>query len=130
MNPGPKRLALLDAQALPELIELIVRDLSFHLHVIRAPVSPARLTQPRLQGAMGRQNQQTLAVRVQASGGVNTRDRNQFGEGGPAAVALWGELTENAVGLVEQDRLQGLLGRRRAQAFRIGTDRYQVFFPA
>jgi hypothetical protein len=112
---------VLDPETPPQLIQLVFSRYPLHLHVVSAPVGPAGLTQAGLKGAMGGENQQTLTVRIESAGGVDTRDGENLRKGGPAAVGLWGELAEHPIGLVQQKGLQGRWRWGRAQTIRLGT---------
>lgn len=114
--------AVLDAESLPQLIQLVFSRHPLHLHVISAPVGPAGLTQPGLQGAMGGENQQPLTVSIKPAGGVDLRDRENLRKGAPAAVGFWGELAKQPIGLVQQKGLQGRLSWGRVPTLRVGGE--------
>jgi hypothetical protein len=78
---------------------------------------------------MGGENQQSLTVGVETAGGVDTGNRQNLREGTPAAVGLWGELAEHAVGLVQQKGLQGSAEWMRRLTFRIGSTWFRFSFP-
>ena len=77
-------------------------DLPVHLHQIALGQLVARIGDAVLQGSVAREQHQPLAIRVQASGGIDARHRNVVLQG-PAA-GLVGELAQHAEGLVEEQQ--------------------------
>jgi hypothetical protein len=72
-----------------------------------------------LKRPVGRQHKESLAVSVEATGGVDPRNVDEGGQGLPGASGFRGELAENPVGLVEQQGLQGWISDRGSGAFPI-----------
>jgi len=106
-DPGGQGGPALQQEAPAQLLELLGGWRALHLHPIAAPMPPSRIGELVLQRSMVGEQQQALAVGIKASGGVHTRTVEVVGEGAPAAAGFGRELTEHAVGLVEQQGCQG-----------------------
>lgn len=90
-------------------MELALIGLPFHLDVVRAPVSPAGLSQPGLQATVGRQQQKAFAVGVQTANRIDPWNGNELCERAPLAQWFGGELAQHSVGLVQEEGFQGSL---------------------
>ena len=82
----------------------------------------------RLQGAVVGQQEQPLAVVVEAPGRVDAGHRHVVGEGRPSTGI--GELAEHAEGLVEEDQHRGGVTRARATPSAAGPARARPSRPA
>lgn len=70
-------------------------------------MAPAGVGETVLQPAIGRQQQQALAVGIEATGGIDAGMINPVGQAAPSAAWLPAELAENPVGLMEEEGVQG-----------------------
>lgn len=66
-------------------------------------MAPTWMAQASLQGTVGGQDKKPLTVCVKPARGVNPWNGQNLGKSAPAAVRLWSELTEDPIGLVQQD---------------------------
>ena len=101
----------MDLNPFPQLLQLHVDRVTFHLNPVAAPVPEARIGEPLLQATLIAQQQQPLAVGIQPTCGVDARNIDEFSQASPAACRFRGELTEDPVGLVEQQGGQPAFSR-------------------
>ena len=73
-------------------------------------MAPGGIGQPLLQSSVAGQQQQAFAIGIQPPRCIDTGNLDVIGQATPATALFGGELTENAVGLVEQEGGQGLGG--------------------
>ena len=73
-------------------------------------MAPGGIGQPLLQSSVAGQQQQAFAIGIQPPRCIDTGNLDVIGQATPATALFRGELTENAVGLVEQKGGQGLGG--------------------
>lgn len=97
----------LDLQALAQLPQSLLADKALHLHPVGAAMPPSGVGEAMLQPAVGGEQQQPFTVGVEAPGGVDAGVIDPVGQATPAAAGLPAELTENPVGLVEEEGVQG-----------------------
>jgi hypothetical protein len=74
-------------------------------------MAETRIGEALLKATLISQQQKTFAVCVQSSCGINLRHIDELSQTTPAASCLRGELTEDAVGLVEQQGGQPAFSR-------------------
>ena len=70
-------------------------------------MAPGGIGQPLLQSSVAGQQQQAFAIGIQPPRCIDTGNLDVMGQATPATALFGGELTENAVGLVEQEGGQG-----------------------
>ena len=69
-------------------------------------MAKARVSEALLQTAVAGEDQQPLAVGIESTRGVHLGHINKVAQATPAASLLRRELTQNPVGLVQQQRRQ------------------------
>ena len=94
--------AVFELDAAPERFEFSLGWCPFHLGPVLAPVAKAWVGELMLQLAIAGEQQQPLAIGIQAPSGINAFDRNEGGQAVPTASLFRGELAQYPVGLVKQ----------------------------
>jgi len=65
-------------------------------------MAKAWVGKPLLQPAVTGKQQQPFAIGIQTAGRIHLRNRDEISQALPAAASFWRELTQNPVGLVEE----------------------------
>jgi len=99
-RPGRTRGPVAQRQAVAQLLQGLVIRHALKLRPVGFPGGAARIAEARLQGAVVGQQEQALAVVVQAACGIDSRHRDEVGESLLSSART--ELADHAEGLVEQ----------------------------
>ena len=101
---GPRRAAgaVFELEAPPQRFEIRFCWCSLYLGPVLAPVAKAWVGELMLQLAVAGEQQQPLAIGIQAPSGIDAFDRNEGGQAVPTAARFRGELAQHPVGLVKQ----------------------------
>jgi hypothetical protein len=75
-------------------------------------VAPAGIGEPLLQPAIRGEQQQALTIGIKTAGRIDIRAGDPVSQAGPAAAWFRAELAKDAVGLVEEEGVQGWRGAR------------------
>ncbi len=102
LSPSRQGLAPLHHHAITQLLQLLLRHCALHLHPIGAPVAEAGIGEALLEPPFSGEQQQSLAIRIKAPGGIDPGYGHQISQAAPTAARFRGELAEHAVGLVQQ----------------------------
>ena len=100
---GPRRAAgaIFELEAPPQRFEIRFCWCSLHLGPVLAPVAKEWVGQLMLQLAVAGEQQQPLAISIQAPSGIDAFDRNEGGQAVPTAARFRAELAQHSVGLVK-----------------------------
>ena len=85
---------------------------AFNLRPVFAAMGVAGIEQPRVETGLVAEEQEALAVGVEAAEGVNAGGQAEIGERAPFRAGLGRELREDAIGFVEREQ-HGTIGMRR-----------------
>jgi len=99
-RPGRASAPVAQRQAVAQLLQGLVIRHALKLRPVGFPGGAARIAEARLQGAVVGQQEQALAVVVQAASRIDPRHRDEVGEGLLPLGRT--ELADHAEGLVEQ----------------------------
>ena len=94
--------APLNHHASLKLIQLAIGSATLHLNPILPPMAEARIGEALLQPTVIGEQQQAFAVGIEAPSSVNIGNGDPLSETSPATLRFRCELTQNPVGLVEQ----------------------------